>query len=86
MMNQPFAALLVAIGAVPGALLRWQLELVARASGGSLRAITSADLLANLIGCLCLGLLLAASGPRLRFHAPAQHQGKQIGPTGEAQM
>jgi CrcB protein len=50
---------LVAGGAIPGALLRWQLELVARAHGGSLRAITGADLLANLIGCLLIGMLLA---------------------------
>ena len=40
----------MAAGAIHGALLRWQLELVARASEGNLRAITSADLLANLIG------------------------------------
>jgi CrcB protein len=59
---------LVAAGAIPGALLRWQLELMARASGGSLRAITGADLLANLIGCLCLGLLLAAPPRRARLY------------------
>ena len=50
---------LVAGGAIPGALLRWQLELVAQAHGGSLRAVIGADLLANLLGCLLIGMLLA---------------------------
>jgi CrcB protein len=59
---------LVAGGAIPGALLRWQLELVAQASGGSLRAITSADLLANLIGCLLIGMLLAQPPRRARLY------------------
>jgi CrcB protein len=59
---------LVAGGAIPGALLRWQLELVAKASGGSLRAITGADLLANLIGCLLIGMLLAQPPRRARLY------------------
>jgi fluoride exporter len=59
---------LVAGGAIPGALLRWQLELVARAHGGSLRAITGADLLANLIGCLLIGMLLAQPPRRARLY------------------
>jgi CrcB protein len=59
---------LVAGGAIPGALLRWQLELVAKASGGSLRAITGADLLANLIGCLLIGMLLAQPPQRARLY------------------
>jgi len=59
---------LVAGGAIPGALLRWQLELVAKASGSSLRAITGADLLANLIGCLLIGMLLAQPPPRARLY------------------
>ena len=59
---------LVACGAIPGALLRWQLELVAKASGGSLRAITGADLLANLIGCLLIGMLLAQPPRRARLY------------------
>lgn len=46
------AALLVAIGAVPGACLRWWL----------------ADLrLANLLGCLCIGVILALGGRRPRL-------------------
>jgi CrcB protein len=59
---------LVAGGAIPGALLRWQLELVAKARGGSLRAITAADLLANLIGCLLIGMLLAQPPRRARLY------------------
>jgi fluoride exporter len=59
---------LVAGGAIPGALLRWQLELVARAHGGSLRAITGADLLANLIGCLLIGMLLAQPPRQARLY------------------
>lgn len=59
---------LVAGGAIPGALLRWQLELVAKLHGGSLRAITAADLLANLIGCLLIGMLLAQPPARARLY------------------
>jgi fluoride exporter len=59
---------LVAGGAIPGALLRWQLELVAGAHGGSLRAITGADLLANLIGCFLIGMLLAQPPRRARLY------------------
>jgi fluoride exporter len=59
---------LVAGGAIPGALVRWQLELVAQAHGGSLRAITGADLLANLVGCLLIGMLLAQPPRRARLY------------------
>lgn len=59
---------LVAGGAIPGALLRWQLELVAKTHGGSLRAISAADLLANLIGCLLIGMLLAQPPRRARLY------------------
>lgn len=59
---------LVAGGAIPGALLRWQLELLAKGSGGGLRAITGADLLANLIGCLLIGMLLAQPPRRARLY------------------
>lgn len=59
---------LVACGAIPGALLRWQLEQLAQASGGGLRAITAADLLANLIGCLLIGMLLAQPPRRARLY------------------
>jgi CrcB protein len=52
---------LVAGGAIPGALLRWQLELVAASA-------TGADLLANLIGCLLIGMLLAQPPRRARLY------------------
>jgi CrcB protein len=60
---------LVAGGAIPGALLRWQLELVAAsATSPGLRALTGADLLANLIGCLLIGMLLAQPQRRARLY------------------
>ncbi len=59
---------LVAGGAIPGALLRWQLELLTQAHGGSLRALAGADLLANLIGCLLIGMLLAQPPHRVRLY------------------
>jgi fluoride exporter len=60
---------LVAGGAIPGALLRWQLELVAEAATSpGLRALTGADLLANLIGCLLIGMLLAQPPQRARLY------------------
>ena len=54
---------LVAAGAIPGALLRWRLEVVAAEAVGGLRGVVGADLLANLIGCLLIGAL-AAQPPR----------------------
>jgi len=54
---------LVAAGAIPGALLRWRLELVAAETIAGLRGVVGADLLANLIGCLLIGAL-AAQPPR----------------------
>lgn len=56
--------ILVASGAIPGALLRWRL-----AEGlGSGPAVINGITLANLLGCLVLGLLLArpdATGRRM---------------------
>ena len=50
--------LLVAAGAVPGALLRWQLG----------AALHDRDVLANVLGALILGLLLGLPcGPRLQL-------------------
>ena len=43
---------LVAGGAIPGALLRWQLE---------------ADVFANMLGCLLLGVVLAQASQRKRL-------------------
>lgn len=59
---------LVAAGAIPGALGRWQLEQLALRSGGGLAAITGADLLANLIGCVLIGMLLATPAPAARLY------------------
>ena len=60
---------LVAGGAIPGALLRWKLELVAEAAQTpGLRAVTGADLLANLLGCLLIGVLLAQPPARSRLY------------------
>ncbi|MEB3353417.1 MAG: CrcB family protein [Cyanobacteriota bacterium] len=60
---------LVAGGAIPGALLRWKLELVAEAAQTpGLRAVTGADLLANLLGCLLIGVLLAQPPGRSRLY------------------
>ena len=60
---------LVAGAAIPGALLRWQLELVAeRATSPGLRALTGADLLANLLGCLLIGMVLAQPPRRARLY------------------
>ena len=47
----PEELLLVALGAVPGALLRWLLQ---------------ADPLANLIGCLIIGIVSGSEPPRRR--------------------
>jgi fluoride exporter len=50
---------LVALGAVPGALLRWRLS----DSLGSTAAAADGITVANLLGSLVLGLLLAQPGP-----------------------
>ena len=49
---------LVAGGAIPGALLRWQLEGAGSAWIGGLKGLIEGDFVANLLGCLLLGLLL----------------------------
>lgn len=58
---------LVAGGAVPGALLRWQLQTMAVAVLGDLPGQRAGTLIANLLGCLLLGLLSTrhSSRPRL---------------------
>lgn len=59
---------LVGGGAIPGALLRWKLETVGRAlAGGLLRGAVSSDFLANMIGCLLIGLVLAQAPARPRL-------------------
>lgn len=62
------ALALVAVGAIPGALLRWHLDgltqgLVGAQTSMVLRSVLHADFAANLLGCFCLGLLIADSRP-----------------------
>lgn len=56
---------LVAAGAIPGALLRWQLEL--RLPPWPLQGWLDRNLPANLIGCLLIGLLLVPAPRRARL-------------------
>lgn len=59
---------LVGGGAIPGALLRWKLETIGHTlAGGLLRGAVSADFLANMIGCLLIGLVVAVGPGRVRF-------------------
>ena len=58
---------LVAAGAIPGALLRWQLETVGHHWVGGLRGAAESDLIANLLGSFCIGLLIAIRPPRPRL-------------------
>ena len=58
---------LVAAGAIPGALLRWQLEGAASAWFGGLKGLIEGDFAANMAGCLILGLLLAQPRPSARL-------------------
>ena len=58
---------LVAAGAIPGALLRWQLETVGHHWVGGLREAAESDLIANLLGSFCIGLLIALRPPRPRL-------------------
>ncbi len=52
--------LLVAAGAVPGALLRWRLE-------GVPTGLIEADLVANLVGTFLIGVIAAQRPPRPRL-------------------
>ncbi len=58
---------LVAAGAIPGALLRWQLQTVGHHWEGGLRGAAESDLIANLLGSFCIGLLIALRPPRPRL-------------------
>ncbi len=58
---------LVAAGAIPGALLRWRLELGADQTFGGFRGLVEADLVANLLGCLLIGALVAQPPRRARL-------------------
>jgi CrcB protein len=58
---------LVAGGAIPGALLRWQLETLGHAWLGGLRGAAESDLIANLLGSLLIGVLVGLPSPRPRL-------------------
>lgn len=58
---------LVAAGAIPGAVLRWQLEGAASAWASGLKGLIAGDFAANMAGCLILGLLLARPRPSARL-------------------
>jgi CrcB protein len=58
---------LVAAGAIPGALLRWRLERLTDQVMPGLHGLVEADLLANLLGCLLIGALLAQPPRRARL-------------------
>ncbi|MBE9172455.1 CrcB family protein [Cyanobium sp. LEGE 06143] len=60
--------LLLTLGAVPGGLLRWQLDLAAAAQAGPGAALLQASLLANLSGCLLIGLLIVQPASRARLY------------------
>ena len=59
--------LLVAAGAIPGALLRWQLEGLGTAWIGGLEGLVEADVVANLLGSLLIGLVLSRPQPAARL-------------------
>ena len=58
---------LVASGAIPGALLRWKLESLGQSVVSGLRGAVSADFVANMLGCLLIGLLLSPTRARPRL-------------------
>jgi CrcB protein len=58
---------LVAAGAVPGALLRWRLEVAGRGLVPGLGGVTEADLVANMLGSFLLGLIVSLPTPRPRL-------------------
>lgn len=59
---------LLAAGAIPGALLRWRLDQWAQALSGAWAFLLQASLLANLGGCLLIGMLIVLPPRRARFY------------------
>jgi CrcB protein len=59
--------LLVATGAVPGALLRWQLEDLGKGLVGGHAGLIESDLVANLLGTFLIGVIAALPPPRPRL-------------------
>jgi len=58
---------LVAAGAIPGALSRWHLEGQGKAAIGGLGDLIEGDVVANMLGCLLIGLLLSRPRPAARL-------------------
>jgi CrcB protein len=59
---------LLAAGAIPAALLRWRLDGLAAVSSGPFAGLLQASLLANLAGCLLIGLLIVQPPQRARLY------------------
>lgn len=59
---------LVAGGAIPGALLRWRLWMEFPDGHGALPPWLNGTLLANLLGCLLIGVLVAQPPKRARLY------------------
>lgn len=59
--------LLVALGAVPGALLRWRLEALGQGLVGGHAGLIESDLVANLLGTFLIGVIAALPPPRPRL-------------------
>ncbi|MBW4531440.1 MAG: CrcB family protein [Aphanothece saxicola GSE-SYN-MK-01-06B] len=59
--------LLVAGGAIPGALLRWQLEDLGKGLVGGHAGLIESDLVANLLGTFLLGVIAGLPAPRPRL-------------------
>jgi CrcB protein len=58
---------LVAAGAIPGALLRWQCERLGYNTIGGLRGLVAADFVANMLGCLVIGIVVAQPPSRFKL-------------------
>lgn len=59
--------LLVAAGAVPGALLRWHLEDLGKGLVGGAAGLIESDLVANMLGTFLIGVIAALPPPRPRL-------------------
>jgi CrcB protein len=58
---------LVAAGAVPGALLRWQLEDLGKGLMGVPTGLIESDLVANMLGTFLIGVVAGLPAPRPRL-------------------
>ena len=58
---------LVAAGAIPGALLRWQCERLGYNTIGGLLGLVAADFVANMLGCLVIGIVVTQPPSRFKL-------------------